>query len=867
MFWKIQFYQKETKFRDILIMIKLFSTLKHETITEANDKENLEAYTGIILDPETNEFKIVSGMFEDKKDFYKKMFKQGYVGRKVFEKKVFDWIQKNAKTTLDAYLMFSTAFSKWKGNNMLSEYYVKLLNDIPELNREKIKGNPNSKVSGKTESVFNEKEYFGEDSMNDFSDIIQTNEPEITPDNSQKKDIEVYGIGYNGEIQDKPLATLKGIPLFDKNEKTPEFWKQVYSLVTTDEKNEYPKYAVKYVGDFEDPEIYSWRDIQSNYVGKVMNTNYKWDGWKTSDVDEISTLDKNINKMQKELEKASPEEKEKIQAQIDFSSQISKNMKHMFDMMYSPEQAKKMSTLKKQINAIQKRMPSPANEEEFKKWNEELANIKNQYDIESKITFDKDPTLSDEAKRKRKAKLANIQNGFRDLNRASRLYDIATGGKSIRPGNRIHGGDPDSEYIRKLDKHQRDILKAKETEIKLDKDIEQSKKDMKDLEHEYNTRKLSPSDASIVKSKIEDLRNKINRLTNKKNMLDTGNATDKLSDREEALVRKALNKMKSGEPVTTKRNNSWHDEDPEKVIQNYINNYSRKESADNSTLPLLAEMGIMPAGPVTAPTPGQAKFQPSDGTLIAGTVVEDADYEEISNTNGKTKIKSPSNRTINPKLFDTNSKRLKKDVKSAMIDVAKDFLKQLDFNADVEDIYFTGSCANYNYTDTSDIDLHLVFDYEKVGVAAEILSEYFKAKKKIYNTDHNIHIKDYPVEVGVEDINSPLASSGVYSLKKDEWIKEPSENTFKNADFDKADFDEMANTIEDVIATGNSDEILKVWKQVTSMRKNAIEQGGETAPKNLLFKKLRADSYLEKLKNAYNVRKDRELTLESEENS
>ena len=52
------------------------------------------------------------------------------IGWKCFEIRVYNWIKENARTTLDAYLMLSTAFSKWKGNNMLSSYYNKLFNNL-----------------------------------------------------------------------------------------------------------------------------------------------------------------------------------------------------------------------------------------------------------------------------------------------------------------------------------------------------------------------------------------------------------------------------------------------------------------------------------------------------------------------------------------------------------------------------------------------------------------------------------------------------------------------------------------------------------------------------------------------------------------
>lgn len=137
--------------------IKLFPLIEDITLTEYAANSALEAYKAIVIEPTHNEFKVVSGMYSDKKDCYTQLTERGFICRKVFEKRVFDWIEENAENNLDAYLMFSTAVSKWQGNNMLSKYYEKILHDIPVMNREKQKGNPNSR---KTEESTLEEDSF-----------------------------------------------------------------------------------------------------------------------------------------------------------------------------------------------------------------------------------------------------------------------------------------------------------------------------------------------------------------------------------------------------------------------------------------------------------------------------------------------------------------------------------------------------------------------------------------------------------------------------------------------------------------------------------------------------------------------------------
>ena len=41
-------------------------------------------------------------------------------------------------------------------------------------------------------------------------------------------------------------------------------------------------------------------------------------------------------------------------------------------------------------------------------------------------------------------------------------------------------------------------------------------------------------------------------------------------------------------------------------------------------------------------------------------------------------------------------------------DIVDDFIENLDIEVDIEDIRFTGSLANYNWSNYSDIDLHII---------------------------------------------------------------------------------------------------------------------------------------------------------------
>ena len=57
------------------------------------------------------------------------------------------------------------------------------------------------------------------------------------------------------------------------------------------------------------------------------------------------------------------------------------------------------------------------------------------------------------------------------------------------------------------------------------------------------------------------------------------------------------------------------------------------------------------------------------------------------------------------------------------------------------------------------------------------MKEYFDSKKSLWNQKHkDIKIFGFPIEVYVQDKNEPHASTGVYSLEKNEWKVKPQRN-------------------------------------------------------------------------------------------
>jgi predicted nucleotidyltransferase len=72
------------------------------------------------------------------------------------------------------------------------------------------------------------------------------------------------------------------------------------------------------------------------------------------------------------------------------------------------------------------------------------------------------------------------------------------------------------------------------------------------------------------------------------------------------------------------------------------------------------------------------------------------------------------NNTLNPDLWNPDN-TLKPEIRENLMKIAQDFYTDTKLTAPIEDIIMLGSSANYNWSPTSDIDLHVVIDLKKIG--------------------------------------------------------------------------------------------------------------------------------------------------------
>lgn len=225
------------------------------------------------------------------------------------------------------------------------------------------------------------------------------------------------------------------------------------------------------------------------------------------------------------------------------------------------------------------------------------------------------------------------------------------------------------------------------------------------------------------------------------------------------------------------------------------------------------------------------------------------------------------NDELNPLLFDKNSK-LKEEVRTQLLKIAIEFIKSCKIEEyKYNNIVLVGSMANYTYTPQSDIDIHIIIDFSQFKADEEFLGEYFDAKKDLWSTNHDIKINGHPVECYIQNFEEPYTSIGVYSLMKDDWIREPLKKIVTvdeaNIQLKAAAFMNAIDKLEERFKNGDdiSTDLTKIKNKIKNMRKNGLYKEGEYSTENLVFKVLRNNGYLQKVINLKNNNIDQNLSL------
>lgn len=216
---------------------------------------------------------------------------------------------------------------------------------------------------------------------------------------------------------------------------------------------------------------------------------------------------------------------------------------------------------------------------------------------------------------------------------------------------------------------------------------------------------------------------------------------------------------------------------------------------------------------------------------------------------------------LNPKLWE--GFELDDEVRRNLLKIGQDFYEGTGIKADVLDIVLCGSLCNYNWSEKySDYDLHIIIDLAEVDEDPEMAESHCDLAKKLWNSQHDIKIAGYEVEVAIqdrEDMNKSIKAGrmgGVFSLMEDEWIKKPAKADFepdekairKKAEPVMEQIDELEEEMEEDEYESFKEKMDKVWKKVKDFRKSGLEsESGEFSIGNLVFKLLRRNGYINKV--------------------
>lgn len=229
--------------------------------------------------------------------------------------------------------------------------------------------------------------------------------------------------------------------------------------------------------------------------------------------------------------------------------------------------------------------------------------------------------------------------------------------------------------------------------------------------------------------------------------------------------------------------------------------------------------------------------------------------------------------SLNPKIWEnpnSSDSTMIESVREKLLEIANEFVDFLGVEIFVQDIHMTGSLANYNWSDFSDVDLHILYDFQESGDKKELLIELFKLKKTLFNSTHNIKVRGFDVEMYVQDTTESHFSTGVYSVLFDEWIATPSKDEV-SIDEDKLkskveSWMDLIDTTIDEVEDDELDDAMSVIdgikEKLKKYRSIGLENEGEYSYENLTFKFLRRNGYIQKLFDFTNELMDKRLSLE-----
>lgn len=221
--------------------------------------------------------------------------------------------------------------------------------------------------------------------------------------------------------------------------------------------------------------------------------------------------------------------------------------------------------------------------------------------------------------------------------------------------------------------------------------------------------------------------------------------------------------------------------------------------------------------------------------------------------------------TLNPKIWNSDM-TLRSDVEQKLYNIIDEFVENSHFltTDDIITANIVGSNASYNYTEFSDLDLHIVVNLSDLSEDEKFAGYTGDCERILFNRRYEIEMNGVDVELYVEDIRTAPVSNGIYDLFKGEWIRRPIKLVFPevNNNLYKSVYDVHKQRAVKLLSSAKSaKEINKFVNDLYLLRRNSLAEDGEVGIGNQVFKDLRNEGLLDQLKDKYYELRSIELSL------
>ena len=227
------------------------------------------------------------------------------------------------------------------------------------------------------------------------------------------------------------------------------------------------------------------------------------------------------------------------------------------------------------------------------------------------------------------------------------------------------------------------------------------------------------------------------------------------------------------------------------------------------------------------------------------------------------------NNTLCPAVWDQTGEdyQLKDDVRKALLAIAEDFIEknvtENDLSLTIKDVILIGSITNFNWTPYSDFDMHIIVDFAELDMSPEDAKVLVDGLKSSWNKEHAITIKGHPVELYIQDVKEEPSSMSSYSVKNDDWIKRPVKHTPTfDKEFIKRKHAQIKSKLDDMLANPSEESLEAMLERIYDMRQAGLDKKGEFSEENIVFKILRSQGYLDRIKDAARKVYDAERSLD-----